>query len=110
MTREEDKEAALAAGADAISWEMPRHPEEGWWPRAEALRREAAKRGLKFYLQWDRLLAEGELAEAGNSLAAAAGLAPDALVIRDMGLFREARRRYPDLGLHAAPSWGCHNS
>ena len=40
----------------------------------------------------------------------AATLQPDALVLRDPGLCREARGRYPELVLHAAAACGYHNS
>ena len=35
---------------------------------------------------------------------------PTALQLRDLGLVREARRRYPDLPLQAAGNFGAHNS
>jgi collagenase-like PrtC family protease len=58
----------------------------------------------------DWLVPERELAGASDVLAAAARLAPDALQLRDPGLIREARRRYPHLPLQAAGNFGVHNS
>jgi hypothetical protein len=39
-----------------------------------------------------------------------AALQPDALILRDLGLCREARSKYPNLVLHAAAACGYHNS
>ncbi|MCX5892082.1 MAG: U32 family peptidase, partial [Deltaproteobacteria bacterium] len=67
-------------------------------------------RGVGFYLQWDRLIREAELPQAREVLAGLAAFRPDALVLRDPGLCREARGRYPELVLHAAAACGYHNS
>ena len=53
---------------------------------------------------------ERELAGVPDRLAAVARLDPDALQLRDLGLVREAHRRYPDLPLQAAGNFGIHNS
>jgi collagenase-like PrtC family protease len=103
-------EAALEAGVEGVTVALPRVPGEDWWAEAAAWRQAARPRGAGFYLQWDRLVPEAELAQAAETLAAAAALDPDALVLRDLGLGREARRRFPELQLWAAGGCGFHNS
>jgi collagenase-like PrtC family protease len=102
-------EAALAAGV-AVTVELPRDANESWWAEATAWQADCRTRGLPFYIQWDQLVVETELPQARETLAAVAALGPDALVLRDLGLCREARRSHPGLPLHAAGSCGYHNS
>lgn len=102
--------AALEVGVDGVACNLPLSPEASWWSQAYASRDAARQRGTRFYLIWDWLVPEGEWAGGLKTLARMAQMAPEALVIRDMGLCREIRRRYPGLKLHAAGNWGCHNS
>jgi putative protease len=103
-------EAALEAGVGGVARRLPRRPQPPWWLEAEGWRVAAGRRGVNFYLIWDWLAPEKDLPGAEQILAAISRINPNALLIRDMGLFREARRRLPDLQLQAAGNWGCHNS
>lgn len=103
-------EAALEAGVEGVTVALPRAPGEAWWAETAVWQQAARRRGAGFYLLWDGLAPETELPRARETLAAVAALRPDALVLRDLGLCREARRSYPELPLHAAVSCGFHNS
>lgn len=102
--------AALEAGAGGVAVRLPRNPGGDWWDEVQVWLAAARRRAVRFYLVWDWLVGQPILPRAEDLLAQAAGLRPQALVLRDLGLVREARRRYPDLPLHAAGNWGCHNS
>ena len=110
ITSREALDAALEAGVNGVTLDLPRGADQAWWAEAAAWQAAARGRGVGFYLQWDRLIREAELPQAQETLANAATLQPDALVLRDPGLCREARSRYPELVLHAAAACGYHNS
>ncbi len=103
-------DTALEAGVNGVTLDLPPGADPAWWDEAAAWHAAARGRGVGFYLQWDRLIGEAELPQAQEVLARAAALQPDALVLRDPGLCREARGRYPELVLHAAAACGYHNS
>ncbi len=103
-------DAALEAGVAGVTVNLPRGPDEAWWAGVKDWQAAARARQVKFYLQWDWLVLEEELAQAQEALAALATLSPDALVLRDLGLCRQARLRHPGLNLHAAGGTGFHNS
>ena len=103
-------ETALGLEADGIAAPLPEAAGKEWRSGAAALRAAARRHGVSFYLDWDRLVVEGAQPQARESLAAITELAPDGLRIRDLGIFREARRRYPGLRLQTAAGWGCQNS
>jgi collagenase-like PrtC family protease len=102
--------AALDRGVGAVSARLPRDPDSQALSELAAWRDAARRQGAKFYLTWDWLLREPDLAGVPDRLAAAARLDPDALQLRDPGLARKARRLYPHLPLQAAGSFGTHNS
>ena len=102
--------AALEAGVSGVTVDLPRGADQEWWAEAAAWQAAARGRGVGFYLQWDRLIREEALPQAKEILASLAAFGPDALVLRDPGLCREARGRYPELVLHAAEACGYHNS
>ena len=110
ITGQEALDAALTAGVAGVTVNLPRDPDGAWWAQASAWQAAARRRGVRFNLQWDRLVSEKELPQAQKALAATAALNPDALALRDLGLCREARLRHPGLSLHAAGSLGFHNS
>jgi collagenase-like PrtC family protease len=89
---------------------VPRDPDSQVFSELSDWRSAAREHKVKFYLVWDWLVRERELAGVPDMLAAAARLDPDALQLRDLGCVREARRIYPDLPLQAAGSFGIHNS
>lgn len=101
---------ALDRGAGGVAARLPRNPDSRVFSELAAWRDAARQQGGKFYLTWDWLVRERELAGVPDMLAAVARIAPEALQLRDLGLVREARRRYPDLPLQAAGNFGVHNS
>ena len=101
---------ALDQGVGGVAAHLPRNPDSRVFSELADWRDAARQQGVKFYLTWDWLVRERELAGVPDMLAAAAGLDPDALQLRDLGLVREARRRYPHLPLQAAGNFGAHNS
>ena len=102
--------AALDTAVGGVAVALPRRPEADWWEEVRAWRTAAQQRGIRFYLVWDRLVREGEMAEGKDFLQRLVQIEPEALVLRDMGLLREARNSYPHLRLHASGNWGCRNS
>lgn len=102
--------AALEAGAAGVAVCLPREPAPAWWTEAGAWQSAVRQRHRKFYLVWDRPVMEAELPGALKMLEAIARMTPDALVLRDLGLTRDARLRFPQLPLHAAGNCGFHNS
>ena len=102
--------AALDKGAGGVAARLPRNLDSQVFSELADWRAAARERKVRFYLAWDWLVGERELAGAPDMLAAAAGLDPDGLQLRDLGLVREARRRYPHLPLQAAGAFGVRNS
>jgi len=102
--------AALEVGAGAVAVRLPRNPGPDWWDEIQVWQAAARRRDVRFYLVWDWLVEQMDLPRAEDMLTRIGELPPQALVVRDVGLVREARRRYPDLPLHAAGTWGCQNS
>ena len=101
---------ALDKGVGGVAAHLPRNPDSQVFSELADWRDAAREQKVKFYLTWDWLVRERELAGVPDMLAAVARLDPDALQLRDLGLVREARRRYPDLPLQAAGNFGIHNS
>jgi collagenase-like PrtC family protease len=101
---------ALDKGVGGVAAHLPRNPDSQVFSELADWRDAARQQKVKFYLTWDWLVRERELAEAPDWLAAAARLDPDGLQLRDLGLAREARRRHPGLPLQAAGNFGIHNS
>ncbi len=101
---------ALAQAVGGVAASLPRAPDSRAWPELQEWRAAARRRGVKFFLTWDWLVRQPELPGAADLLEAVAGLDPDGVQLRDLGLVREARRRYPHLTLQAAGNVGIHNS
>lgn len=70
----------------------------------------ARNQGRKVYLAVNTLVNESELPEVADLLAEAAALAPDALIVQDLGIVRLCREYFPSLRLHASTQMGIHNS
>ena len=101
---------ALDKGVGGVAAHLPRNPDSQVFSELADWRDAARQQKVKFYLTWDWLVRERELAGVPDMLAAVARLDPDGLQLRDLGLVREARRSYPDLPLQAAGNFGIHNS
>jgi collagenase-like PrtC family protease len=110
IQNQESLAVACEQGAGAVAVPLPRDPEARVWSELRDWQAAARERGLKFYLVWDRLLTEAELPKVADKLEKVARLNPDGMQLRDLGLVKEARWRYPDLPLVAAGNWGAHNS
>lgn len=108
-------EAALDAGADAVYLGVPAF-------NARALARDfsfaelaamidfAHERGRRVHPAMNSLVKEGELPQALAALERVAAMEPDALIVQDPALARAARRRFPELPLHASTLMTAHNS
>ena len=101
---------ALDKGVGGVAAHLPRNPDSQVFSELADWREAARQQKVKFYLTWDWLVRERELAGAPDMLDAVARLAPDALQLRDLGLVREAQRRCPKVPLQAAGNFGVHNS
>ena len=88
---------ALDRGVGAVAAYLPRNPDSQVFSELADWRDAARQHRVKFYLIWDWLVREKDLPGVPEMLAAVARLDPDALQLRDLGLVREAHRRYPDL-------------
>ena len=111
----ENFHAAIEAGADAVYVGAP-----GFNARnlARDLRLEEIgamirfchERGKKLYIAANSLILERELPQVIEHLAMLDFLAPDALIVQDLGLIRLIRRYFPRLRLHASTLMTAHNS
>jgi len=75
---------------------------------ADLLAVSRAKR-RKVYVTFNTLLADSELPEAVEKLAILEELAPDALIVQDLGVARLIRAHFPSLVLHASTQLVAHN-
>ena len=69
----------------------------------------ARARGRKVYVTFNTLLTDAELPAAVDKLAILEELAPDALIVQDLGVARLVRRQFPSLALHASTQLVAHN-
>ena len=107
--------AACDAGADAVyaglSKFNARERGENFTPDTlDRVIRYFHEHGRKVYVTVNTLIKENELPEMMEMLAALDGMAPDALLIQDLGVLRLARTYFPKLVLHASTQMGFHNS
>lgn len=68
------------------------------------------RNGVKVYLAMNSLVKEDEIAQLVELLALLEQLAPDALIIQDLGLYSLVRKYFPSFTLHASTLMGAHNS
>ncbi len=107
--------AAFDAGADAVyaglSKFNARERSENFSPELMGKVIEYAhKLKRKVYVTVNTVVKEKELPEMAEYLACLAGLAPDALIVQDLGVLRMAREYFPQLTVHASTQMGIHNS
>ena len=111
----ENFQAAMDAGADAVYVGAPgfnarnlardlRLEEIG------AMIRHCHDRGKKLYVAANSLILESEIPQAIETLALLETLAPDALIVQDLGLIHLAREYFPALALHASTLMVAHNA
>jgi len=108
--------AAFRAGADAVYAGLPRFSaradaENLGLDRLRALIAHARSlpRPRKVYVAFNTLAFDGERAAILDALADLEELAPDALIVQDLGVARLARRRFPSLELHASTQLAAHS-
>ena len=108
--------AAFRAGADAVYAGLPRFSaradaENLGLDRLRALIAHARSlpRPRKVYVAFNTLAFDGERADILDALADLEELAPDALIVQDLGVARLARRRFPSLELHASTQLAAHS-
>ncbi len=107
--------AAFDAGADAIyaglSKFNARERGENFTPDTLARVVDYAhKLNRKVYVTLNTLVKEHELSEVAEYLALLEEIAPDALLVQDLGVLRMAREFFPSLVLHASTQMGFQNS
>jgi putative protease len=68
------------------------------------------RNGVKVYLAMNSLVKEDEIPQLVELLALLEQLAPDALIIQDLGLYSLVRKYFPSFNLHASTLMGAHNS
>ncbi len=112
-------DAALAAfqyGADAVYLGLPRFSARA---DADNLTPERLRLLLAYarsltparrvYVTFNTLVQQAELAEALETLDTLDDLAPDGLIVQDLGVARLARDHFPRLALHASTQLAVHN-
>ena len=106
--------AAFAYGADAVYLGL-----DAFSARAQAVNFSAGQladlmgvaraKGRKVYVTFNTLLSDAELPDAAEKLALLEDIAPDALIVQDLGVARLVRKWFPSLALHASTQMAAHN-
>ena len=109
--------AAFAAGADAVYLGL-----DAFSARAEAVNfsvpqlrdliafaRQNASAPKKVYVTFNTLITDNELPSAVEKLAVLEELAPDGIIVQDLGVASIVRRHFPSLALHASTQLVAHN-
>ncbi len=107
--------AAFDAGADAVYAGLSKFNarERGENFTADMMQKVvdyAHKNDKKVYITLNTLLKESELPELLETLDTIAGIAPDGVLVQDLGVLRIAREYFPELILHGSTQMGFHNS
>ncbi len=110
----ESFQAALDAGADAIYVGAPgfnaRNPaRELSLEELAAMRALSRDLGRRLYIAANSLVLERELPALLRQLALIEELAPDGLIVQDLGLPPLVRRHFPSLTLHGSTLMAAHN-
>jgi putative protease len=106
---------AVEEGADAVYIGAPalnaRALAKNFTPEELAAMIDYGRRnGVKVYLAMNSLVKEDEIPQLVELLALLEQLAPDALIIQDLGLYSLVRKYFPSFTLHASTLMGAHNS
>lgn len=99
--------AALAGGADAVYFGLntcnARMKADNFsLDHARFMIHTCRQQGIKSYITINTLVKTREIRPLAETLAVLAALAPDALIVQDMGLIRLLSREYPKLALFAS--------
>lgn len=108
-------QAAVENGADAVYIGAPAANARALarhftFEEIAAMNDFAHQRRVKLYVAMNSLVKEDELPAVVELLSVLAGIGVDALIIQDLGIYRLARRYFPELRLHASTLMGAHNS
>lgn len=100
-------EAALQEGADAVYIGAPglnarALSRDFTFGEIAGMTRHAHSQGKKLYVAMNSLMKESEVQLALESLHRLVAIAPDALIIQDLGLFYLVRRYFPGVKVHAS--------
>ena len=106
--------AAFAAGADAVYLGL-----DAFSARADAVNFTPAQlrdllalarpKGRRVYVTFNTVIDQRQLPQAIEKLAVLDELAPDGLIVQDLGVARIVRRNFPQLALHASTQLVAHN-
>ena len=106
--------SAFESGADAVYLGL-----DVFSARAQAVNFSAAElselmtyaraKGRKVYVTFNTLLTDTELEDAVERLAVLEEIAPDALIVQDIGVARVIRKHFPSLPIHASTQLVAHN-
>lgn len=107
--------AAFDSGADAVycglkKFNARERTENFSFEEMSKLISYGHKRGKKIYVTFNTLVKENELEEAASFLALLNSLAPDAVILQDLGVAKMAKEYFPRLTLHGSTQMGLHNS
>ncbi|MBO5760048.1 MAG: U32 family peptidase [Lentisphaeria bacterium] len=107
--------AAFDCGADAVycglkKFNARERTENFSFEEMSKLISYAHKRSKKVYVTFNTLVKEEELPEAASFLALLNSLAPDAVIVQDLGVAKMAKEFFPRLVLHGSTQMGLHNS
>jgi U32 family peptidase len=70
----------------------------------------AQKNNKKVYITLNTLIKESEIPTVVEYISEVAKLAPDAVIVQDLGVLRIIREYFPNLTVHASTQMGIHNS
>ena len=106
--------SAFESGADAVYLGL-----DAFSARAQAVNFSAVElselmtyaraKGRKVYVTFNTLLTDTELEDAVERLAVLEEIAPDALIVQDIGVARVIRKHFPSLPIHASTQLVAHN-
>lgn len=108
-------EAAVKAGADAVYIGTPSLNARALaknfrWPEVAAMIDFAHNNNVKTYAAMNSLMREDEIPQAVEALALLEAFKIDGVILQDLGIYRLARKFFPQLRLHASTLLGAHNS
>ena len=106
--------AAFAAGADAVYCGLADFSARAFAKNLSedelrSLVAYARAKGRKVYVTFNTVLDEDQIGDAIRTLARLDDIAPDALIVQDLGVARICRRHFPSLALHASTQLVAHN-
>ena len=107
--------AAIEAGADAVYMGLPgvnarNLAKEPRLAEIGAMIAYAHAQGKKLYLAANSLILQKEIKELLRTLALIEELAPDALIVQDIGLLRLVRAHFPAMACHASTLMVAHST